>query len=101
LLSAVLLFPGVSPAVVALFSPYASIAELLKTYNLFRFLPILQPFHAIPHAQMFLSSPKVLKHQFNSVERLMSLPKSCSTNILIAQSVPRQGVSHLLAAHAD
>ncbi|KAL7416980.1 Alpha/Beta hydrolase protein, partial [Mrakia frigida] len=87
---------GTHPPILALLSPYSSLPTLLQTYSLFRSLPILSPLRALPYAQHYLTSPTVLKTQFNTLQTLLSLPStSSSTKVILVHAKDDGEIPHL------
>lgn len=81
------LVAGVHPAILALLSPYSSMAEVVKTYSLFRVLPILKPLRSIPILQQIFTSPRFLKTRFDSLSTLSTFPADSQTTVLIAHAL--------------
>ncbi|WWC92387.1 uncharacterized protein L201_007344 [Kwoniella dendrophila CBS 6074] len=59
---------GINPKALVLIAPFTSITELLASYRLFKFIPILGPLAVFPSAQRFFQS--FLLHPFNSIKAL-------------------------------
>ncbi|CAH7668300.1 Alpha/Beta hydrolase protein [Phakopsora pachyrhizi] len=66
------------PKALCLVAPFTSIPELLRTYSLFKLIPILQPFAWFPHLQAVILD-KVLLTKFNTKELISSI----NTSILL------------------
>ncbi|KNE88291.1 hypothetical protein PSTG_18309, partial [Puccinia striiformis f. sp. tritici PST-78] len=69
---------NVSPNSLCLIAPFTSIPELLRTYSLFKFIPILQPLSIFPRVQSWLLDTLLATH-FNT----KSLIPSITTNIML------------------
>ncbi|WAR54746.1 hypothetical protein PtB15_4B363 [Puccinia triticina] len=68
----------VTPNSLCLIAPFTSIPELLKTYSLFKVIPILQPLSIFPKAQSWLLDTFLTTH-FNT----KSLIPAITTNIML------------------
>ncbi|WWD20788.1 hypothetical protein CI109_105265 [Kwoniella shandongensis] len=92
---------GRSPRAIVLISPFTSLKELLTSYKLFRFIPILGPLSSFPKAQRWFhsfiyhpfdsktaltntTSPILLLHAIND----MSIPPSHSADLFTFLSRP-------------
>lgn len=69
---------NLSPNSLCLIAPFTSIPELLKTYSLFKFIPILQPLSFFPKTQSWLLDTFLTTH-FNT----KSLIPSITANIML------------------
>jgi len=69
---------NLSPNSLCLIAPFTSIPELLKTYSLFKFIPILQPLSFFPKIQSWLLDTFLTTH-FNTKSRIPSI----TTNIML------------------
>ncbi|EFP90160.2 uncharacterized protein PGTG_16438 [Puccinia graminis f. sp. tritici CRL 75-36-700-3] len=69
---------NVTPNSLCLIAPFTSIPELLKTYSLFKFIPILQPLSVFPKAQSWLLDTFLTTH-FNT----KAIIPSITTNIML------------------
>ncbi|WVR08681.1 hypothetical protein IAU60_005739 [Kwoniella sp. DSM 27419] len=68
-LAAALAREDIHPRAIALIAPFTSLAELLTSYRLFWFIPVLGPLSIFPAAQHYLRG--FLIHQFDSASALV------------------------------
>ncbi|PLW34033.1 hypothetical protein PCANC_18855 [Puccinia coronata f. sp. avenae] len=72
---------NIKPNSLCLIAPFTSIPELLTTYSLFKFIPILQPLSVFPKMQTWLLNTFLRTH-FNT----KSLISSITTNIMLVHA---------------
>jgi len=81
LLGAELSSEGINCRGIVLLSPFTSIREVLHTYNMFGFIPLLKPLAMIPGAISLVQ--KALVHRFDT---LQAVPNITTTSVLIAHA---------------
>ncbi|WVQ70780.1 hypothetical protein IAR50_000302 [Cryptococcus sp. DSM 104548] len=70
-LSGLLAQEGISPRALVLIAPFSSVTELLTSFRLFKFIPMLGPLSYIPYLQTYFQS--FLRHPFNSRAALQNV----------------------------
>ncbi|WWC72660.1 uncharacterized protein I206_106624 [Kwoniella pini CBS 10737] len=69
---------GIKPRALVLIAPFTSITDLILSYRIFRFIPILGPLGVFPSVQRYFQTH--LHHTFNSVK---ALEKTSSPTLIL------------------
>ncbi|KAI5896373.1 alpha/beta-hydrolase [Schizophyllum commune H4-8] len=80
---------GVKPRGLVLMSPFSSIAEVVKTYSILGFIPLMRPLSFIPGATSLIG--KLIVHRFDTLRAVSDLT---SADIIVAHSENDLDIPH-------
>ncbi|KAL1744083.1 Alpha/Beta hydrolase protein [Schizophyllum fasciatum] len=80
---------GVKPRGLVLLSPFSSITEVVKTYSILGFIPLLKPLKFIPGAIDLVG--KLIHHRFDTLQAVANLT---SADIVVAHSENDYDIPH-------